>query len=154
MIRPAAMAVLLALAAAPAMGAGETPEGWSACHGLAADPAIWPACAEAVSRECVQVRATDGDIPWVACLKARAVEWETYMVGLSTGLRARNNPAGDSAALSRWMASRAARCHRASEIERITAELGETLAAAAVFQCELGSTIEEAMRLEQIADGG
>ncbi|MEM7509051.1 MAG: hypothetical protein AAF415_20200 [Pseudomonadota bacterium] len=155
----ALLAALAALALAAtahtaAWASEDKPQGWAQCRGLVADPGIWPACAEAVSRECVEVRADSGDTAWVACLNARAVAWEAYLVSISNDLRARNNPAGESAALARWMASRASRCQRASEIERMTQQYGETLAAAAVFQCVLGSNIEEAMRLEDIANGG
>lgn len=146
-----ALALGLGLFGAPSARA-EDPQGWEECLGLVAHPEIWPVCAKAVSADCVALRAEEGDKAWAVCLKTRAEAWEDAMVTQSLALRARNNPAGSSAALSRWMASRASRCHRQSEVERMTAEFGETLAAAAVFQCELASNIEEAMRLADLVE--
>lgn len=133
------------------LSAAAEPVGWQECTGLADNPSIWPDCAQSVSAECVATRASDGDVAWASCLKIRAEEWEAALVDQSTGLRDRNHPAGEGAALSRWMASRAARCHRQSEITRMTEQFGQTAAAAAVFQCELASNIEETMRLQAIS---
>lgn len=130
----------------------ENPKGWDACNGLNADPGIWQSCADAASRDCILVREAEGDQPWATCLHERAEEWEKALVQQSTALRERGNPAGDSGALARWMATRAVSCHRQSEIDQMVSELGETAAAAAVFQCELASNIQEASRLRAIAD--
>lgn len=130
----------------------DTPEGWDACKGLTSDPGIWQSCAAAASNDCVLVREAEGDAPWATCLHDRAEEWEKALVQQSTALRKRNNPAGDSGALARWMATRAASCHRQSEIDQMITEHGETIASAAVFQCELASNIQEATRLRAIAD--
>lgn len=142
----------LAFLASPVPAAADTPVGWQDCKGLAADPAIWPACAEAASNQCVDIRNVEGDEPWAQCLLDRAEEWEKALVQQSISLRERGNPAGDSGALARWMATRAASCHRQSEIDRLTEQFGATSAAAAVFQCELASNIQEAMRLNAIVE--
>ncbi|MEM7238793.1 MAG: hypothetical protein AAF501_13360 [Pseudomonadota bacterium] len=148
------MAILIAgaLIAGPAPASGDTPVGWDACQGLASDPGVWPACADAASAQCVRIREIEGDEPWAQCLLDRAEEWETALVRSSTTLRERGNPAGDSGALARWMATRAASCHRQADIDRLTAQFGEVGAAAAVFQCELASNIQEAMRLREMVD--
>lgn len=146
----AATTVAVLTLVVPAAAQTADPVGWDACRNLVDDPAIWPACAEAVSQECVALRESEGDLPWATCLKIRAEDWEKALVDRSTGLRFQNNPAGDSAALSRWMSTRAARCHRQSEVTRMTEAFGETIAAAAVFQCELASNIEEAVRLDHL----
>ena len=145
------IAALMVALVAPSSGlADEKPVGWAECLAIANDAGQWPDCAQIVSAECLAVRQSDGDEAWAVCLKATAETWEQALVQQSLALRERGSPAGDSAALSRWMASRASRCHRQSEIDRMTAEFGETQAAAAVFQCELASNIEEVARLAEI----
>ncbi|MEM7177083.1 MAG: hypothetical protein AAGD47_07150 [Pseudomonadota bacterium] len=140
---------LLLLMALPAPA--ETLTGWETCSAMADNPGVWPSCANEVSEECVALRTDAGDAAWAACLQARALDWEREVVSQSTALKDRNNPAGASSALSRWMAGRATRCHVKDQIAQMVAQFGETQAAAAVFTCELASNIQEAVRLHAIA---
>ncbi|MEM0922676.1 MAG: hypothetical protein AAGF44_00115 [Pseudomonadota bacterium] len=130
--------------------AEESPPGWQACQGLAAAADIWPACAEAASSDCVDLRKSEGDTAWAACLKQRSEIWQAALVRESERLRAKDHPEGEGGILARWLGTRAAACHRKDQIAALTAQFGETSAAAAVFQCELASTIHEAMRLAAI----
>ncbi|MEL6479748.1 MAG: hypothetical protein AAFR17_20670 [Pseudomonadota bacterium] len=143
--------LLVAVVLTGSAWAEERPTGWAACQGLAADPAIWPACAEAASTDCVVLRAAEGDPAWAACLKRRSERWQAALVRESERLRAKDHPEGEGGILARWLGTRAAACHRKDQIAALTAEFGETAAAAAVFQCELASTIHETMRLAAIA---
>lgn len=140
---------LMAVAALPA--SAQDLVGWETCAAMAASPGVWPSCAAEVSAECVALRTDEGDAAWVACLQARAHDWEREVVRQSTTLKERNNPAGASSALSRWMAGRATRCHAKDQIAQMIEQFGETQAAASVFTCELASNIQEAVRLNAIA---
>ncbi|MBY8978197.1 hypothetical protein KHP62_20470 [Rhodobacteraceae bacterium NNCM2] len=142
----------IAMAAIGTAADADSPTGWETCRGMIDDASVWQACAQEVSAECVALRAEEGDDAWVACLQSRALDWEAEVVRQSTALKERNNPAGASSALSRWLAGRSTRCHARDQIDRMIAEYGETQAAAAVYTCELASNIQEAVRLSGVAE--